>query len=330
MLLRRVSHEGFLEPAIADIEDRTVGVTIGNFDGLHLGHQQLFSVLKERVRSRVRAEEGKRSPCLAVLTFHPHPRAFLARSRGETEKVPLPVSTLRSKAELAEKFGFDLCVSAHFTKHFAMLSAEEFVERFLIRGLGASIVVVGHDWAFGKGREGSVEVLERLGAKFGFEVGIVPPVEIDGMRVSTTLLREALQAGDIATVTTLLGRTYSVSGRVCHGAERGASLGFRTANLELGRIFLPKNGVYAVRVMMANEGYDAIANLGVRPTFGGGPRLLEVHVLDRDLGSIYGQRMEVMFAGRIRDERNFSEIEGLKRQITHDIEEARRILAATL
>ena len=329
--LRRVSWRGFSRPAFERRAGRVVGVTLGNFDGLHLGHQALFRVLQQAISKR-----GEGTSESILFTFHPHPRAVLAKKQGLANKrglsssSDLPITDLRSKVALAREFGFSCCVSAHFTKEFSELSAEEFVERFLVRGLSADIVVVGHDWAFGRDRAGSLEELRTLGQRHGFEVIVVPPVEIDGSRVSTTLLKEALREGKMDLVRGLLGRPYFLTGRVRAGEQRGALLGFPTANLEFPRLLLPKDGVYAGWAHVGEIRFPAVCNLGVRPTFGGGRRVLEIHVLaelgGKAEGSLYGRRVDFEFVQRIRDEKKFPGFEELKAQITHDVETARTIL----
>ena len=316
LVFRRVGAAGFAAPLVASTIDRLVGVTIGNFDGLHLGHQALFAVLHERLRvlsgSRQKAEVYP-----VLFTFHPHPRNVLLKLRGASAVTEtLPVSSLRAKVTQAAENGFRLCVSAHFTKAFAALTPEDFAERFIVQGLGAKLVVVGHDWAFGRGRSGSVDVLREIGEKRGFEVVVVPPVEVDGVRVSTTLLREALARGDMKSARALLGRRYSIADRVRHGERRGTQLGFQTANLEPPGVLLPANGVYAGWARVGGAVLPAVANLGVRPTFGEGRRVLEVHLLDGLQSTtrvdLYGERLELEFEDRIRDERRFSGVVDLK------------------
>lgn len=339
--LERVSWRGVSHPIVQRNSDSLVGVTLGNFDGLHLGHQALFQALDQGLKQLAGLElagASTKAITKVLFTFYPHPRTVLAKLSGAKLASTAPdsgITDLRSKIALATKFGFSFCISAHFTKEFAELTAECFVERFLVSALNANYVVVGHDWAFGRGREGSLEKLRELGERYNFLVHVVEPVVVDGVRVSTTSLKEALSAGDLPKVRLLLGRPYVVSGRVRQGEKRGSRLGFPTANLEFPKLTLPRDGVYAGWARVGGVQRAAVANLGIRPTFGGGRRVLEVHLLDlqdqptgvQNVIDIYGHRLEFEFVLRIRDEKKFSGLEELKAQISHDVIQARSLLS---
>lgn len=314
-----------------DLEEAVVGAAIGNFDGMHAGHQVVFNKLQTELK---RLAAGRSLPARTVLvTFAPHPRVALSGLSGaELDKSPRywTLNSLSQKIVLAERFGFDYFFVVKFTKELAALSPEEFVERVLKRALQASLVVVGFDWRFGRGRSGTPAVLTALGEKAGFQVEVVPQVDIDGHRVSSSTVKEALARGDLATLQKLLGRRFAITGKTKPGAQRGRILGYPTANLEPKRTLLPPDGVYASLVHIVGEVYPAVTNIGVRPTFTGEKRhLVETHLLRGGEKANYGTRIEVEFVEKLRDEVKYESADALRRQIARDAEAAAKLLAET-
>ncbi|NPA48390.1 MAG: bifunctional riboflavin kinase/FAD synthetase [Thermodesulfobacteria bacterium] len=289
--------------------------TIGNFDGVHLGHQALF---KETVK-RARAKNGT----AVAITFHPHPLQVLR------PEIPLKlICTLEQKIKLIEEAGLDYLLLLEFTRELASLEAEDFVEEILVRGLGIKELIVGYDYRFGRKRRGDTELLRLLGERFGFKVTVIPPQKVDGLTVSSTLIRELIAEGDVALAAKLLGRYYKLCGKVIPGHGRGKRLlGFPTANLKLSREkLLPKTGVYAVFVHLNGKKLPGVMNLGFNPTFGDGYLSAEVHIFDFE-GDLYGKVICLSFVARLRDEKKFSSAEELARQIAEDCQRAREILS---
>jgi len=290
--------------------------TIGNFDGVHLGHQALF---KETVK-RARAQGGE----AIAITFDPHPLQVLRPER------PLKlICTLEQKIKLIQKAGLDYLLILEFTPELAALEAEDFVEEILVRGLQIKELIVGYDYRFGRGRRGDVELLKILGKRFGFEVVVIPPQKINGLTVSSTLVRELVTKGEMSLVAKLLGRPYQICGQVVPGHGRGRKLlGFPTANLKLSREKLvPKEGVYAVEVTFNGKRYPGVMNLGYNPTFGDQYLSAEVHIFDFE-GDLYGKEICIALIQRLRDEKKFSSPEELAAQIAQDCQKAREILAS--
>ena len=292
--------------------DQPVALTIGNFDGLHRGHQAMLVRLGE-------AAEDLRLPS-AVMTFDPHPREFFAPGTS-----PPRLSTTRTKIELFRAFGVSRLYIARFDARLAGLSADAFVDDVLVARLGVRWVLVGDDFRFGRARAGDLATL-RAHAKT-FSVEAMKTVDVDGQRASSTAVREALAAGDMARVTVLLGRPYALSGRVAHGEKLGRKLGFPTANVSL-RHKPALSGIFAVRVHGLPSGVSTgVASLGVRPTVAaGGKPLLEVFVFDFD-APIYGRRVTVEFLHKLRDEARYPDLEALVRQIRTDVARARDYFA---
>ena len=290
-------------------------LTLGNFDGAHLGHQAIV----RRAVARAREAAG-----LAVaLTFEPHPVAVLAPARA-----PLMLQTLHDRLASLAGLGIDVTVVQRFTRAFAALDPEAFVRDFLLRHLELAHVVVGYNVNFGRDRAGTSETLRALGARLGFGVEVVGPVATagDGEQVSSTRLRALLQAGDMPRARALLGRPYALRGRVVVGDRRGRTLGFPTANLHLrAGLLLPPDGVYAVGVEVDGRAHEGVLNIGVRPTFAGKRRTIEVHVLDfgRDL---YRRWLVVKVIERLRGEQAFSGPEALRVVTARDVVRARRVL----
>jgi riboflavin kinase/FMN adenylyltransferase len=296
---------------------RAPAVAIGNFDGVHLGHQRLM----QTALAEARALGGE----AVVLTFDPHPAKVLA-----PQLAPPLLTTRARKLELVAAQGIDACLLEPFTRELAATTPDAFVERLLVGGLGARHVVVGYDFTYGQKRSGTVETLRAAGARLGFAVTVVPAVAIDGLVASSTKVRELLLEGNVAGARTLLGRPFDVDGPVVAGAGRGRTIGIPTANVAVEGEILPRTGVYAVRVRSLGEpgapARDAIANLGVNPTFvKDGALSLEAHVFDFS-GDLYGQRLRVEFVARLRDERRFASVDELVAQIRRDMTAAREAL----
>lgn len=292
-------------------------ITIGNFDGVHIGHQALFHEVIEKADTI-----GGTS---IVMTFDPHPVRVL-KQNGH-----LPLITLNEqKIELIENTGIDVLICIQFNKAFAAISAKEFVEDLLLKCIGMKAIVVGKDYTFGRNREGNLELLQTYADNLGFEVIIADWVQTSkGLtdRISSTRTRELVMAGEVAGAKKLLGRYYQIRGVVTTGRNRGGRLlGFPTANITLHDELCPKNGVYAVTVDCMEKKYQGVANIGYSPTFDDGVFSVEVHILDFN-ENIYGQKIRVNFVQRIRDEIKFSDITELSDAIRKDIEKARKILS---
>jgi riboflavin kinase/FMN adenylyltransferase len=292
-------------------------VTVGNFDGVHRGHQVL-------VAAAVRAARASGGTGV-VLTFDPHPGRILS-----PERAPTALMTLEQKAEVLAGLGVDRLAALPFTLELSREGPEQFARHVLQQALGARLVVVGENFRFGHHRAGDLTELKRLGATLGFRVEGLEPVWHEGAPISTTRIREALARGAVDAARDLLGRRFGVDGTVVQGKGRGKTLGLPTANLQPLNETLPCVGVYACWCRLGGaggEGRPAVVNLGRRPTFGGGGTTLEAHILDF-AGDLYGSRLRVEFAGRLREERRFAGAESLLAQIRLDIAEARRVLGS--
>lgn len=287
-------------------------VTLGNFDGVHLGHQAIF---KQVVAWAVAA--GGTS---AVFTFEPHPLKVLAPSRS-----PKLLCTFREKMELIELSGMDAVICAHFTPEFASQKPEEFVREVLVDAIGVKAVFVGHDYAFGKNREGDIPFLREAGARHGFEVHVIGPVKVEGITVSSTKIRQLVNDGEVCLASKLLGRPYAIEGTVIPGHARGRLIGFPTANLTTPNELPPKEGVYAVTLEIEGKQYKGAANIGKNPTFGDTGVSFEVHIFDFS-DDIYGKFLKMKFLKRVRDEFKFKSVDELKEQIKKDVEQVRSIL----
>jgi len=292
---------------------RAPALAIGNFDGVHLGHQQLIARAREAA-----ARQGGEA---VALTFDPHPAAILA-----PERAPRLLTTTARKLELLAAAGADAAVVEPFDGEFAALSPRAFAAQVLAGGLGARHVVVGYDFRFGSGRAGSTDTLCELGGELGFSVDVVNPVSVAGVVASSSRIRALVEEGDLAGARALLGRHPEVDGEVVRGAGRGRGIGIPTANLAPDTEVLPPLGIYAVWVELAGERRPAAASVGTNPTFDDSGRLsLEVHVLDFDR-DLYGQRMRVAFVEHLRGELRFPGAAELVEQIRRDIADTRRIL----
>lgn len=289
--------------------------TIGTFDGVHVGHQHLIR--------RLAAKGREMDVPVVVALFEPQPREYF-----QPEQAPARLFRLREKiAQLAE-LPVDVVLLLRFNRAFAEQPAEDFIRRVLVEGLKARYLVVGDDFRFGKGREGDFSLLRQAGAVAGFEVSDTPTLSLHGRRVSSTWVRELLEAGDCAGVRHLLGRPYSVCGRVVHGDKQGRRLGFPTANIDLRRKNAPIRGVFAITMTMAGDQQRmGVANVGVRPTVEGSSRVwLEAHLFDFD-DDLYHRMVEVHFHRKLRDEQRFASLEELVGQIRLDAEQARLFFA---
>jgi len=285
-------------------------LTIGNFDGVHRGHRALVD------RVSAKARELHLTSC--VLTFEPHPREFFAGAAA-----PARLTRLRDKLELMDAAGLERAHVARFDARFAALSAERFVEEVLVRGLATRWLLVGRDFRYGAGRTGDYAALQAAGARHGFEVESMPDVLFEGVRVSSSAVRAALKAGELAAAERLLGHPYTISGRVVHGPKLGRKLGFPTANIVLRRP-PPLSGIFVTEVEGLGRG---VASLGKRPTVNPVPLpLLEVHLLDWD-GDLYGKHLRVRFRKKLRDEQKYEGLEALKEAIARDTREAREYFA---
>ncbi|MFO1393157.1 MAG: bifunctional riboflavin kinase/FAD synthetase [Steroidobacteraceae bacterium] len=290
-------------------------VTIGNYDGVHRGHQHMLAAVRERA-----VQLGLPA---TVVTFEPTPREFFKGAAA-----PARLMRLREKIEALPLYGVDRVVVLRFDANMRAMSASEFVDRLLVSGLGTRHVVVGHDFHFARRREGTVATLQEAGVRHGFEVEEVGRFLVDGERVSSSLVREALERGDLDRAGLLLGRPYRMAGRVRRGQQLGRRLGFPTANLALHRKVVPLWGVFAVRVSGPGlVNHPAVVSLGTRPTINGTEPLLEVHVFDFD-GDLYGKYLDVDFVRRLRDERRFESLDALVEQMHRDAADARAALGA--
>ncbi len=289
-------------------------VTIGNFDGLHLGHQKIFRTVIEK------AEELKGTP--VAMTFDPHPVRVLSPERG----LKL-ITTFDDKAKLIFRTGIKSIICVDFNKDFAHMDAEDFIKEIIVERLNAKWVIVGHNYNFGRAKKGDTELLRLRGKKYGFGVSVVRYAEFGGEPVSSSRVRHAVLAGKVGEVSEMLGRAYHIDGVVVKGAGRGASmLNTPTANIATENELIPKEGVYAVRVSLDDQIYDGVANLGKNPTFKEGKLSYEVHIFNFNQ-NLLGRYLRVYFIGRIREEKKFSCIEDLFEHIQTDIAKAREILS---
>ncbi|MEW5960188.1 MAG: bifunctional riboflavin kinase/FAD synthetase [Chloroflexota bacterium] len=291
-------------------------LTIGTFDGLHRGHQALIGQLVAAAR--------RRQAQAVVIAFHPRPKTVLAPHRPNNDYLTTP----EERIALFEKLGLDVLILTPFTLEFAQTTAYDFM-KMLAERLHVIEFWAGHDFALGKGREGTIDRLRELGQEFHYTVQEFSPVLIDGQVVSSTQIRQLLLAGDVRAAAELLGRYPAVSGKVVPGARRGRTIGFPTANLATPpEQLLPANGVYATLVRRPGErqSYPSVTNVGVRPSFAGNERTVETYIFDFD-EDLYGRRLIVDFVERLRAEQKFDSLDGLMAQISHDADQARRLLA---
>jgi len=291
-------------------------LTIGNFDGIHLGHQRLFGLLRDKSRAL-----GLPS---TVLTFEPHPREFFA-----PERAPARLASMREKLIGLAEAGIDHAVVVRFDAAFAALGADEFIDRVLVRGLAARHIYIGDDFRFGAGRAGDFALLRAAGHTRRFQVEAMPTLELDGERISSSAVRSALIDGEMAKAARLLGRPYSMAGRVVHGDKIGRTIGFPTANLQVRHSRLPLSGIFTVSVEgLGVQALPGVASVGVRPTVtDSGRTTLEVHIFEHG-SDLYGAHLRVNFLHKQRDEVKFDSLDELTAQIARDAEIARQWFAA--
>ena len=312
---------GFHHPGVAP----ACALTIGNFDGVHRGHQAMLALL--------RSEAQHRGLPSSVLTFEPHPRDYFARKAGRPELAPARIATLRDKLSELERCGIDQVIVLRFDQQLATQSATAFIDETLVAGLGVRYVLVGDDFRFGAKRTGDYAMLDAAGANRGFDVARMNSYEVHGLRVSSSAVREALAAGHLEEAAALLGRPYSISGHVVHGRKLGRDLGFRTLNLRFHHPKAASMGIFAVRTYgLTPEPLAGVASLGVRPTIEDSGRiLLEVHCLEwparlGDEGG-YGKLVRVELLHKLRDEARYDGLDALKAAILKDAADARAYLA---
>lgn len=318
---------GFHHPQIA----RSCALTIGNFDGVHRGHQAMLALLNNEARHR-----GVPS---CVLTFEPHPRDYFAAVQRKPEIAPARIATLRDKLTELQKCGVDQCVILKFDARLSSQSPEAFIDEVLVKGLGAKYVLVGDDFRFGAKRAGDYAMLDSAGSRQGFDVARMNSYEVHGLRVSSSAVREALARGDMAGAAALLGRPYSISGHVVHGRKLGRELGFKTLNLRFAHWKPAASGIFAVTVHgLGDTPLEGVANLGIRPSLdprdvNGGRVLLETHCLQWPAGlgeeGGYGKIIRVELLHKLHDELRYDSLEALQAGIARDCDAARAFFAST-
>lgn len=286
--------------------------TIGNFDGVHIGHQQVLKAVKKRAQ--------KLNLPSIVYTFEPHPLKVVAPHKGL-----LLLTTPEEKIKLIEASGIDYLILAKFTKEFASQHPKKFVANILVKQLRAKEIWVGHDYAFGKGRAGTIEYLRKLGEEFGFKVNVIPAYKKRGAIVSSSKIRKYLIEGKVKEAAAFLGRPYTLSGKIIKGRNIGKHLGFPTANISVHNELIPKDGIYAVRVLLGAKTYKGAANIGFAPTFHLKKRAVEVHIIGFKK-NIYGKKIKIEFIERLRGEKVFKNMRELAIQIRKDVEQIKRIL----
>ena len=289
--------------------------TIGNFDGVHRGHREIL-------RSLIEAADLRSISNRVVITFFPHP--LVALKRVDSVK---RLSTFRQRCSAFSQDGITAVRLVRFTPLIAAMSAEEFFSTVLIDQLRCRHLVLGPDTALGKDRSGTIDRLQEIAARYNCTTEVVPCVEQGGSKISSRAIRDLVQQGDMRAAAELLGRPYGVQGRVRRGDQRGRTIGFPTINIGLAGRVEPRFGVYGCIVLVDGKKYPAVANVGIRPTFGGSVPILEAHLLDLNEANLYGRLVEVLFIDRLRDEKKFSGIESLRGQIALDCAAARELLA---
>lgn len=285
-------------------------LTIGNFDGVHLGHQEVLRQVSEQA--------GVLGLPSTVMTFDPQPLELFAK-----DKAPARLTRLRDKYVQLSKLNIERLLCVNFNHKFANQSADEFISDLLVKRLGVKFLVVGDDFCFGRGREGNFTMLQKAGKQYGFEVVSTQSFRLEQLRVSSTAIREALAEDKLDAAAEMLGRDYSISGRVSHGRKLGRTIGFPTANIPLKRCVSPVSGVYTVEALgLGEQPIGGVANIGNRPTVNGVRQQLEVHLFDFK-ANLYGKQLEIVLLDKIRDEHKFESFEALKQQIELDAEAAR-------
>lgn len=287
-------------------------VTSGTFDGVHLGHQKILLRLKEIAKS-IGGET-------VLLTFWPHPRLVLYPKEHNLRLL----STFEEKAKLLRDFGIDHLISIPFTKEFSQMTSHQFIQEVIMKKIGTKKLVIGYDHRFGKNREGSFEYLQENSSEFGFELEEISRQDVDAIGVSSTKIRRALESGEVSTANQYLGRPYELNGLVIKGQQIGRSIGFPTANIHIPNDYklIPKDGVYAVRALVLGKLYNAMLNIGNRPTVDGSKKTVEAHLFDFQ-GNLYDQQITIYLEFYLREERKFENLAGLKAQLLIDQEEAK-------
>lgn len=289
-------------------------LTIGNFDGVHRGHQAVLAQLKKK------ASALQLPSC--VMVFEPQPLEFFFQS-----KAPARLSLLRDKITAMAEQGIDRLLCLRFDREFSALTAEQFISDILVKRLNVRFLVIGDDFRFGAQREGDFQRLQQAGREYGFDVLSTETLLHDQQRVSSTLLRNALSDGRFADVEKMLGHPYAICGRVVHGAALGRTIGFPTANIVLKRLVLPLRGVFAIKTDILGQTYTGVANIGFRPTVNGTRAQLEAFLFEFK-GDLYGKQLQIQICHKLRDEQKFPTFEALKNQITADVSHARAWFAA--
>lgn len=292
-------------------------VTVGTFDGVHLGHQAIFS---EMIRE-AQENDGE----TVVVTFHPHPRLVVSKDHDGLKFI----NTMERKIDLLDNFGIDHLIIVSFTRDFSKLTSEEFIRTYIVESIRARKLIIGYDHHFGKGRSGNFDELIKISKKYKFEVAQVAAQYYNGQAVSSTKIRNALNEGNISLANRMLGYTYSITGKVIEGNRIGRSIGFPTANLEIENHYklVAAGGVYACKVAYNGQEYKGMANIGYRPTLPGHDYAIEVHIFDFE-EDLYGKTITLKFIERIRDEHKFKDLDALKAQLARDRQTALHILSS--
>jgi riboflavin kinase/FMN adenylyltransferase len=290
-------------------------ITIGNFDGIHIGHRQIMTRLVSEARQKNRKA--------VVMTFDPHPKMVL----HPDYKPFYLITTVEEKVNLLEELGVDAIIFIPFSREFARMSAESFVRDLLWEKLQVHKIFIGHNYRFGNDKKGNDEYLKAFGKTLGFDVEVISAVTVDGMDVSSTRTRDAILVGWVKEAAKMLGRPYNLRGMVVAGYRRGEGLGFPTANIEPEKVLVPLRGVYAVNAEIDGGLYQGVLNIGFNPTFGNDKLSIEMHILDFNK-DIYGKTVNVLFVDRIRDEVKFTGPDALIAQIEQDVSRARELLSA--
>jgi len=293
-------------------------VTVGTFDGVHLGHQAIFNKMIEEA-SEINGET-------VVITFHPHPRIVLQLESSNLRFI----STQEMKIRRLANMGIQNLIIIPFTKEFSRTRSETFIKEYIVDRIRPAYLVIGYDHHFGKNRMGDFRKLYDMGHRYGFKVDRIPAQDVENIAISSTKIRKALDAGDVHKANRLLGYAYSLTGKVVHGNELGRTIGFPTANIALEDQYklITAAGVYACQVEWKSELYKGMGNIGYRPTINEGDLTIEVHIFDFD-ADIYDEEITISFIERIRDEKRFDSMQALRDQLGHDSKKAREILART-
>jgi len=311
-LVRGIHNIGLSDSSGKKSFQKGCALTIGNFDGVHLGHHRVIAAL---------VDQAKKLNCESVvMVFEPQPQELFS-----PETAPSRLCRLRDKYSLLKKLGVDRLLCVNFNRKFANQSAQEFVEHLLVRRLSVKHLIIGDDFHFGKNRQGNFDMLRQAGKKFGFSVTDTASFKLDDCRISSTEIRHALEQDRLADAQQMLGRPYSIIGRVFHGDKRGREIGFPTANVSLKRKVSPITGVYVVKIKTIDGDYYGVANIGSRPTISGTRVQLEVHIFDFNK-DLYSQHIEVIMLKKLRNEMKFESINALTDQIDKDSKQARSFL----